>query len=428
MKRTIILLACVSGLACALVRAEQPASDQGPERPAPKPLSAEVNKGVAWLAAHQLEAGGWGQGEESQRMKGGEALRDQPNVADTCMAALALIRAGHTPRAGEHGQAVGRAVLFVCREIEASDEPSLFITDLRDTRTQSKLGTYIDTFLAAQLLAEVKGQIASAAETARVEAALAKVVKKIEANQREDGQWVNQGWATVLAQAQAAKALNQAAVAGAGVDETKRMRAETFARAEFRSAGEAGGSVAEAGAIRGAAARPAGDAGVRLYSAGAEIAAMEASHQANEMRRAELGKVLADADAEEEDKQQAREMLARFADNESDLREAQLQVVDRLNDERFIAGFGTNGGEEFLSYLNIGESLFAKGGEEWRQWDEKISASLHRAQNDDGSWTGHHCITGRTFCTAAALMVLTIDRAPLAAASRTNEARGQGWR
>ena len=39
-------------------------------------------------------------------------------------------------------------------------------------------------------------------------------------------------------------------------------------------------------------------------------------------------------------------------------------------------------------------------------------------QNGDGSWTGHHCITGRTFCTAAALLVLMSDRAPAPTASR----------
>ena len=30
----------------------------------------------------------------------------------------------------------------------------------------------------------------------------------------------------------------------------------------------------------------------------------------------------------------------------------------------------------------------------------------------DGSWAGNHCITGRTFCTATALLVLMGDRAP----------------
>ena len=36
-------------------------------------------------------------------------------------------------------------------------------------------------------------------------------------------------------------------------------------------------------------------------------------------------------------------------------------------------------------------------------------AAMARA---DGSWAGNHCITGRTFCTATALLVLMGDRAP----------------
>ena len=36
-----------------------------------------------------------------------------------------------------------------------------------------------------------------------------------------------------------------------------------------------------------------------------------------------------------------------------------------------------------------------------------------KAQNKDGSWAGHHCITGRTFCTATALLTLMADRAPI---------------
>jgi len=41
-----------------------------------------------------------------------------------------------------------------------------------------------------------------------------------------------------------------------------------------------------------------------------------------------------------------------------------------------------------------------------------MTDNLERIQNRDGSWSGHHCITGRTFCTAAALLVLLADRAP----------------
>ncbi len=42
-----------------------------------------------------------------------------------------------------------------------------------------------------------------------------------------------------------------------------------------------------------------------------------------------------------------------------------------------------------------------------------MAANLDRVQNEDGSWSGQHCITGRTFCTAAALLTLMADRAPV---------------
>ena len=41
-----------------------------------------------------------------------------------------------------------------------------------------------------------------------------------------------------------------------------------------------------------------------------------------------------------------------------------------------------------------------------------MTENLERVQNADGCWSGHHCITGRTFCTATALLVLMADRAP----------------
>ena len=122
----------------------------------------------------------------------------------------------------------------------------------------------------------------------------------------------------------------------------------------------------------------------------------------------------------EEERKQARETLDRYEENASNLRAAKQAVIGKLDDPGFIAGFGSNGGEEFLSYMNIGESLVVEGGEEWRKWDKEITANLHRIQNEDGSWTGHHCITGRNFCTAAALLVLMTDRAPVPVAVAMN--------
>ena len=66
----------------------------------------------------------------------------------------------------------------------------------------------------------------------------------------------------------------------------------------------------------------------------------------------------------------------------------------------------------------VAESLVVKGGDAWTKWNGAMQNNLARVQNKNGSWTGHHCITGRTFCTAAALLVLMADRAPVPLASQ----------
>lgn len=93
--------------------------------------------------------------------------------------------------------------------------------------------------------------------------------------------------------------------------------------------------------------------------------------------------------------------------------DANRQLAAQLTNQKFLRGFGNNGGEEFLSYMNISETLLAQGGEAWEKWDKQASETISSVQNSDGSWSGHHCITGRTFCTSAALLTMMADRAPL---------------
>src|SRR4029453_9693194 len=93
---------------------------------------------------------------------------------------------------------------------------------------------------------------------------------------------------------------------------------------------------------------------------------------------------------------------------------------------RYVAGFGNNGGEEFLSYLNLGESMGERGGKDWEDWRAKMQSTLCSAQNEDGSWAGQHCITGRTFCTSSALLTLLVDRTSTATTSRVETNRDEG--
>ena len=379
-------------------------------RPKPKELSNNVKTALEWLVKNQLDNGAWAQGEESTNMGTSlDKIKGTPNVADTCMVIMALYRSGSTPKDGPYKENLLKAVKFVCAQIEESDADSLKITSLQGTRTQQKLGTYIDTFMAAQALAELKGLMPDKESTKRVEDAVAKVIGKMEKNQGKDGQWKNEGWAPALAQAQASKALNVAAANGTAVSDGVREKAENYARQEYkdRQAGKSSGK----------------DAGVELYSTGGQIAAMQSSANSNELQKQELDKVISSSSSQPAEVAAAKARLADISANGADLKKAQDEVVAKMTDQKFISGFGSNGGEEFLSYLNLGESLFQRGGQEWEKWDKSITDNLNNIQNKDGSWSGHHCITGRTFCTAAAMMVLTIDRSPAPGAAKIQQAK-----
>jgi hypothetical protein len=41
-----------------------------------------------------------------------------------------------------------------------------------------------------------------------------------------------------------------------------------------------------------------------------------------------------------------------------------------------------------------------------------MTARLLSMQNEDGTWSGHHCITGRVAVTSAAILMLMVDREP----------------
>jgi hypothetical protein len=297
---------------------------------------------------------------------------------------------------------------------------------VQGTRVQQKLGPNIDTFLASMLLAEVKGRMPEEVSEKAVDLALQKVLGKIERHQKEDGSFDGQGWAPILAQASCGKGINRARQAGAIVSEMALARAANGARLAFEaSSTPASADTAAIGGpaslvTGGAASAPTatrsvmmdGSAGVELYSRAASVGVLSDSVNTNRSMVAGLRDKARNA-KDQKERTDARQKLAEIADAEKVQQQAQAAVVERLTDPQFIAGFGSNGGEEFLSYMNIAESLVVKGGDQWKRWDDQMTANLNRVQNGDGSWSGHHCITGRNFCTSTALLVLMADRTPV---------------
>lgn len=361
----------------------------------PKALNDTVKKGLAWLVQHQLENGSWGQGDEAAGMRG-STTNAGANVADSSMALIALLRAGNTGRSGEYMKSVDKGLDYVMSEIEASDDSSLYVTAVRGTRVQTKIGQYADTFAAMMMLTEARGMGKDGVANARIDAALKKVIKKVEKNQRDNGGWDDNGWAPVLSQAIAAKGLNRAAQGGLPVSKTVLTRVEASARS---------GNSARA------------SAGVQLYGAAADSSTFRDDAQTKRGKAEAMKKAAKKYMPENQAPDVPTPAAIAAAEKEASQAEAaamanEKALVARFEDKNFVAGFGNNGGEEYLSYLLISETMVQKGGAEWTKWDNAIAGLVGKVQNEDGSWTGHHCITGRTFCTAAALLVLMGDRTP----------------
>jgi hypothetical protein len=364
----------------------------------PQPLSDNALKGIDYLVEQQNADGSWSQGEESKYMATvGQKNGDIPNVADTCMAALALVRAGNRPDSGKYKTNVARAADYVCKSIESSDRDGLFISEVRNTRVQMKLGQYVDTFLAAVFLPEAKGHMKSPDENERVATALAKVIHKIEKNQGTDGAFANGGWAPIHSQSLALQGLNRAKQVGMTVTAGAIAKAESYSRQGFNAKGS-DFSVAR------------GSANVPLYSAGAYLGGMQSSMQTYNQEKRSLEKIASSPSASPTAVTEATKRLDLYKDERKEQDAAIEAVTKKVNDKAFVQGFGCNGGEEFLSYYQISQTLVANRSKEWPEWHKNISTNLSHIQNQDGSWMGQHCITSRTFCTAAAVLVLTADR------------------
>lgn len=415
----------------------------------PRPLSEAVKKGLKWLADRQNADGGWSQGggwrtggQNGGRVEGKE-VADPSDVGNTCMVLLALYRAGNTPTEGDYKEHVKKGVKFLCEQVGKAKADDLYVTDVRNTQLQSKIGPFVDTFLTTLVLSELKDKAGD--QNKALAAALDKTIGKIAKHQKEDGTFAgNAGWAPVLSQGVCNKALGRAKLSGVQVADEVIARAGRQSR-EAAAGGERATPAAPAAsgpvAATGAAGKPAGgaergraaslpavgavsadgfaarglgggvgDAGVPLYSGSQAAGNLQDVLNSVNVDAEAAKKVVADPKATKEQKAQAEKTIKQAEELERDANAARTRVVAQARQAQFVAGAGSNGGEEFLSFLNIGEMLVVKGGKDWTDWDGKMQEMLPKAQDGDGSWSGQHCITGKTFCTASALLVLMADR------------------
>jgi hypothetical protein len=353
-------------------------------------ITAAVQKGVKWLVSVQGKDGGWGQdGGETSYVRQGERLESSGNdVANTAVAASALLHAGNTPTSGEYRESLRRAIEFIERNVEESPGEGLAVTARSGTQIQRKLGPYIDTFLTSKLLAELDGNMGSAQANARVRQDLQKCVAKIEKNQLKDGSWnIAGGWAPILGTSMASRSLYDAKSKGVAVSPQTMARIDEYTVNAGKAGGVGGGvgtGVGSGSAMSVTVA--AASAGVSLYKGAQEL-----------------------------------EQLSRTEKDRAKNAKQIDGITKELSNAQFVNGYGSIGGEEFFSYLNISDSLHRAGGPEWEKWNSSMQAKVLKLQNEDGTWAGHHCITGRVAVTSAAMLLLVADRDVVVADTRSKK-------
>ena len=334
------------------------------ERPAEQQLAGEKRTSEKVADERRVEEAGVTAASERASKRGGEWLarvvgRDggcgvdvgqTPDIGCTALVGLAWLAEGHTPIEGVRSREVRQIISFLVR---AADEmPRDDITSALQTQLQTKIGRHVHSFLAAILLSQVVGE---GWEVEPAQRALRRVVDAIVAAQTPDGHWGTNSWAPTLGTVLGWMSLRAAHFAGLRVGRSPETTARHLARQ--LSGGVGSGSWMHT-----------------LYKNATSIRVLHA-----------LG---------EDDQPAAQQALADAV---------RLVAADNTP-------FTQAGGEEFLAFHLITETLRQKGGSEWNRWFPMVRDKIIAVQNSDGSWSGAHCITSRTFCTAAAVLVLAAPR------------------
>ncbi|HAP60834.1 MAG TPA: hypothetical protein DCR93_15495, partial [Cytophagales bacterium] len=310
---------------------------------------------------------------------------------------MALLRTGTTLTSGPYRQQLKGTLEFLIEAVESTPQNAVRITKETGTQIQTKLGSNIDAILTAQYLANMLDYVGySPVLEARIRKNLETCTEKIAAAQQSDGSISGDGWAGVLQSSLAGNALESAKYQGIAVADEVLEDAQSY---QYSNVDAASGEV---DVDRGA--------GIVLYSvsSGARGAARDARSVREAVRRAK------DEGQIEEEAEVSVEILQEigFEPEEALEMNTAYQVYDRAKvtaqDDAVMNGFGNNGGEEFLSFLQTGESLIINKDETWTEWYDNVSGKLVAIQNSDGSWNGHHCITSPVFCTATTLLTLAI--------------------
>ena len=363
----------------------------------PAKVSFSMDEALEWMAKAQLNNGGFGAGSHAHQ----DVLNPhgvQADPATTAMVAMAILRSGSTLTKGMYSGNLKRALNYLLEQVEETVSNEYNITDLTGTQPQVKLGQNIDVVLTSQFLTNLLSHLQNnQALKDRVVKCNNKCLVKIQRAMAANGSIRGAGWAGVLQSSFATNALETARDQGMKVDDEKLEQAKSYQKNNFD--------------IKTNKAETMDGAGVMLYSLSSTTrsSAKEAREAKDFVEKAKReGKIAYSAPVSVDalKKSGLSESEALRYGTAYEINQAAKKQVQR---DDVMEGFGSNGGEEFLSYLQTGEGLIMSRDNDWRKWYSNITGRLVKIQNDDGSWNGHHCITSPVFCTATALLILSVN-------------------
>lgn len=363
-------------------------------------VQTSINRALVWISKEQNQDGGWAAGQRfTESYEKNAALSNAQNQSDpatTSMVCMALLRCGSSPAKGQYAAQSQKALDFLLKAVEKSAEKSDNITTIEGTQPQVKLGGNIDVILTSQYLTNLQDEITNIGLKNRINLAINKCIRKIQSATQSDGSMKNGGWASVLQSSLADNAMETAYKNGAKVDTVIMNKSKDFHKSNVNAKDE---NVATEKA-----------AGVVLYavSSTSRSSAKEAKLAKEAIEDAvKSGKTKSKAITAENLKKsgmsdaQAMKYASAYSINQTSQAIAQRDEV--------ITGFGNNGGEEFLSYVQTVESMVMSKNLGWKKWYDNIGGRLLNIQENNGSWTGHHCITSPVFCTATCLLFLSVN-------------------
>lgn len=355
-----------------------------------------IQTGEDFLIHAQNKNGGWGAGSHAHQTEM-NPLSVSTDPATTAMSAMALYRCGHTIYSGTYKSNLRNAVNYLLNEVNANKK-SDYITSVRGTQIQTKLGQNIDAVLTLQFFNQLLPTITENDLKEKVTAAIQVCVDKIEKSYDANGKVTGAGWAGVLQSSFANASLEMAAKnSNIRVDQQKLEKARAYQKQNYDA--DKGTAKTEDGA------------GIMLYAVSSSVrnSAAESNEAAKIIEKAQAeGKLDKKAAVNVENLQKAglsKEEATKYAVANNVYQSAKGKAMQ----EDVLNGFGNNGGEEFLSFLQTGESMIVHKDDDWKKWYDNIGGKLLKIQNQNGSWNGHHCITSPAFCTATCLMVLSIE-------------------